>query len=113
MVSPLGVQSLLTMQLGHELDYQSFRVCETVLSAITDLLWLGISSKTVYLAFDDTIFIAPCLDDRPQILPWFNASPKPTEDVGTNSTSDMENVQNEPTHNTEHAVVANAQEVKQ
>ncbi|KAG8838138.1 hypothetical protein FRC18_006171 [Serendipita sp. 400] len=98
MVSPLGVQSLLTMQLGHELDYQFFRVCETVLSAITDLLWLGISSKTVYLAFDDTIF---------------NASPKPTEDVGTNSTSDMENVQNEPTHNTEHAVVANAQEVKQ
>ncbi|KAG8858916.1 Plasma membrane sulfite pump involved in sulfite metabolism [Serendipita sp. 411] len=114
MVFPLGVYSLLTIQLGHELNLQFFRICGTILSAITGLLWLGISSKTVYLAFDGTIFIAPCLDDKPHIRPWFNASPKYTKDEpGANGTSDMENAQEETAHTEEHGVVRNAQETKQ
>ncbi|KAG8748996.1 Plasma membrane sulfite pump involved in sulfite metabolism [Serendipita sp. 396] len=113
MVFPLGVYSLLTMQLGHDLNLQFFRVCGTILSAITGLLWLGISSKTLYLAFDGTIFIAPCLDDKSQIRPWFNASSKsPKDEVGANGTSDMENAQEETAHTEGHGVVTNAQEVK-
>jgi len=60
-----GVYSLLTLQLGANLEIEFFRIVGTIFSGFTATLWLAIFCKTIYLAYDGSIFHAPCLDDAP------------------------------------------------
>ncbi|CAG7850521.1 Sulfite efflux pump SSU1 {ECO:0000303/PubMed:17322211} [Serendipita indica DSM 11827] len=78
-IFPTGVYSLLTMQLGHNLDVSFFRIIGTIFSTITGLLWLGIAIKTCYHTFEGSIFHAPCLDDTPNTRPWRKHSPEDTQ----------------------------------
>ncbi|PVG02365.1 hypothetical protein CPB86DRAFT_780318 [Serendipita vermifera] len=70
MIFPNGVYSLLTLQLGKDLDSYFFRILGTTFSAITAILWAFIAVKSSWLAFEGEIFQAPCLDDASLNMPW-------------------------------------------
>ncbi|KZT41726.1 hypothetical protein SISSUDRAFT_1042532 [Sistotremastrum suecicum HHB10207 ss-3] len=77
MTFPIGVYVLLTLQLAVTLDSKFFRVTGTILGLALILLWACIFVRTVFLAFEGSMFYAPCLDDMP--LPANPAQTKDTE----------------------------------
>lgn len=58
---PIGVFASATCQLGREIDSAGFGVLGTVLSVVVTLLWLSVSSLTLWKAVKNEIFFSPCL----------------------------------------------------
>jgi len=62
---PLGVWSLLNLQLGVTLDSTFFRIFGTVIGLVLFVLWCFLAVRTIVLTIDGSVFHAPCLDDTP------------------------------------------------
>lgn len=58
---PIGVFCTATVQLGHTLNSNVFRVIGTILSVVEVILWLYIATKTLTQVSNGGIFFSPCL----------------------------------------------------
>ncbi|KIK67442.1 hypothetical protein GYMLUDRAFT_37564 [Collybiopsis luxurians FD-317 M1] len=63
LIFPNGVYANITINLGTTLDSRFFRVWGAIYAVFTLLLWCFVAAKTVQLAYNRTIFEAPCLQE--------------------------------------------------
>jgi tellurite resistance protein TehA-like permease len=60
-VFPIGIFTLLTIQIGEEFEFRFFKVLSCVLTAACVLMWLGLATRTIHRAATGKCFFAPCL----------------------------------------------------
>ncbi|KAF5393523.1 hypothetical protein D9757_000577 [Collybiopsis confluens] len=63
LIFPNGVYANITINLGTTLDSPFFRVWGAIYAVFTLLLWCFVAAKTIQLAYNRTIFEAPCLQE--------------------------------------------------
>jgi C4-dicarboxylate transporter/malic acid transport protein len=62
-IFPLGVYTLLTLQLGHDLHFVFFTLLGLCLTALLALIWCVVAFNTFRGAWKGNLFVAPCIAD--------------------------------------------------